>query len=59
MSIFHERRAPRANDVLSQLFKITGLTKFLGELLILAAFAAPVRAVIVLPGTMGMRGKRL
>jgi regulation of enolase protein 1 (concanavalin A-like superfamily) len=44
MSIFHERRAHRANDVLRWPFKITGLTRFLGGILILAALSAPVQA---------------
>jgi hypothetical protein len=59
MSIFHESGEPRANDVLSRLFKITGLTKFPGDLLILAAFATPIQAVAVLPGTAGMHRERL
>jgi len=44
MSIFHERRAQRANDVLRRPFKITGLTKFLGGLLILTALITSVQA---------------
>jgi hypothetical protein len=44
MSIFHERRAQRANDVLRWPFKITGLTKFLGGLLILTALITSVQA---------------
>jgi hypothetical protein len=59
MSIFHESRGPRANDVLSRLLKIIGRTKFPGNLLTLPAFATPVQAVAVLPGTTGMRGQRL
>ncbi|MGD0209117.1 MAG: fibronectin type III domain-containing protein [Verrucomicrobiota bacterium] len=44
MSIFHERRAQLANDVLRWPFKITGLTKFLGGLLILTALITSVQA---------------
>ena len=44
MSIIHERRAQRANDILRRPFKITGLTKFLGGLLILTALIASVQA---------------
>jgi hypothetical protein len=44
MNIIHERRAQRANDVLRRPFKITGLTKFLGSLLILAALSTTVQA---------------
>jgi hypothetical protein len=44
MNIIHERRARRANDVLRWPFKITGLTKFLGGLLILAALSTTVQA---------------
>jgi len=44
MSIIHERRARRANDVLRWPFKIAGLTKFLGCLLILAALSTTVQA---------------
>ena len=44
MSIFHERRAQRANDVLRWPFKITGLTKFLGGFLILTALITSVQA---------------
>jgi hypothetical protein len=44
MSIFHERRAQRVNDVLRWPFKTTGLTKFLGGLLILAALSTTVQA---------------
>jgi len=44
MSIFHERRAQCANDVLRWPFRITGLTKFLGGLLILAAPSTTVQA---------------
>ena len=44
MSIFHERRAQRANGILRWPFIITGLTKFLGGLLILAALSTIVQA---------------
>jgi len=44
MSIYHARRARRANDVLRWPFKITGLTKFLGGLLILTALIISVQA---------------
>jgi hypothetical protein len=44
MNIIHERRAQRANDVLGRPFKITGVTKFLGGLLILAALSTTVQA---------------
>ena len=44
MNIIHERRAQRANAVLRRPFKITGLTKFLGGLLILAALSTTVQA---------------
>jgi hypothetical protein len=44
MNIIHERRAQRANDFLRRPFKITGLTKFLGGLLILAALSTTVQA---------------
>jgi hypothetical protein len=44
MNIIHERRAQRANDVLRWPFKITGLTKFLGGLLILTALITSVQA---------------
>ena len=44
MSIYHARRARRANDVLRRPFKITGLTKFLGGFLILAALSTTVQA---------------
>ena len=44
MSIIHERRAQRANDILRWLFKNTGRTKFLGSLLILMALIASVQA---------------
>ena len=44
MSFFHELRTRRASDVLRRHFKITGLTMFLGGLLILAALSTTVRA---------------
>jgi hypothetical protein len=44
MNIIHERRAPRANNVLRRLFKITGLTTYLGDLLILAVLGTTVQA---------------
>ncbi len=44
MNIIHERRARRSNDVLRWPFKITGLTKFLGGLLILTALITSVQA---------------
>jgi len=44
MSIIHEHRAQLANGVLCRPFKITGLTKFLGGLLILAALSTTVQA---------------
>ena len=44
MNIIHERRAHRANNLLRWPFKITGLTKFLGSLLILAALSTTVQA---------------
>jgi hypothetical protein len=44
MSIFHERRAQRANDVLRWPFKTTGRMRFLGGLLILAALGTTVQA---------------
>jgi hypothetical protein len=44
MIIFDERRTQRANDVLRWPFKTTGLTKFLGGFLILAAFNTTVPA---------------
>ncbi len=44
MNIIHERRAQRANDILRWPFKITGPTKFLGGLLILAALSTTVQA---------------
>lgn len=44
MNIIHERRAQRSNAVLRWPFKITGLTKFLGGLLILAALSTTVQA---------------
>ena len=47
MNIIHERRAQCANDVLRWPFKITGLTKFLGGLLILAALSSTVQAASV------------
>jgi hypothetical protein len=42
MNIIHERRAQRANNVLRRPFKITGLTKVLGVLLILTALSTTV-----------------
>ena len=47
MNIIHERRAQHANAVLCRFFKITGLTKFLGGLLILAALGTAVQAANV------------
>jgi len=47
MNIIHERRVQRANDVLRRSFKITGLTKFLGGLLILTALITSVQAASV------------
>ena len=44
MNIIYDRRAQRANDGLRRPFKITGLTKFLGGLLILAALSTTVQA---------------
>jgi hypothetical protein len=44
MNIIHECRAQRANEVLCRPFKITGLTKFLGGLLILAALSTSAQA---------------
>ena len=44
MSIIHVRRVLRANDVLRWPFNITGLTKFLGGFLILAALGTTVQA---------------
>jgi hypothetical protein len=44
MNIIHERRARRASDVLRRPLKITGLTKFLGVLLILASLSQTVQA---------------
>jgi hypothetical protein len=44
MNIIYERRAQRANDGLRRPFIITGLKKFLGELLILAALSTTVQA---------------
>jgi hypothetical protein len=47
MNIIHERRAQRANDILRRPFRITGLTKFLGSLLILAVLSTTVQAASV------------
>ena len=47
MNIYHELKGHSPDAILRWPFKITGLTVFLGCLLILAAFAAPVRAVVV------------
>ncbi len=44
MNIIHEGRAQRANAVLLWPFKITGLTKFLRGLVILAALSTTVQA---------------
>jgi hypothetical protein len=44
MSIYHARRARRANDVLRWPFKITGRIRFLGGLLILAVLITSVQA---------------
>jgi hypothetical protein len=44
MSIFHERRERRTSDGLRRLLKITGLAKFLGVLLILAALITSIQA---------------
>ena len=42
MNIIHERRVQRVNDILRWPFKIAGLMKFLGGLLILAALSPTV-----------------
>ena len=47
MNIIHQHGAPCANKILRRPFKITGLTKFLGGLLILAALSPNVRAASV------------
>jgi hypothetical protein len=47
MNIMHERRMQCANDVLRRPFKATGLMKFLGGLLILAALGTTVQAASV------------
>ena len=44
MSIFHEHKTQRPNDVLRWPFKTTGLMRFLGGLLILAALGTTVQA---------------
>jgi hypothetical protein len=44
MSIYQKHTAQRANSVFSQFLKITGLTKFLGGLLILAASITSIQA---------------
>jgi hypothetical protein len=44
MNMIHEHRAQRANNILRRVFKITGLTTFLGGFLILAAFSPTVQA---------------
>jgi hypothetical protein len=44
MSIYHARRARRANDVLRWPFKVTGRMRFLGGLLILAVLITSVQA---------------
>src|ERR1700690_3386212 len=47
MTKIHKHRTPRANAVFRRLFKITGLTNFLGGLLILVAPASSVQAASV------------
>jgi hypothetical protein len=47
MNIIYKHRAKRAHDVLRRPLKITGLTKFLGGLLILAALGSTVQAASV------------
>ena len=47
MNIIYKRRAQRANDILRWSFKVTGLTKFLGGLLIVAALSPAVQAASV------------
>jgi hypothetical protein len=44
MNIIHRRKGRCANDVLRWPFKITGLTKFLGALLILIAVSTSIQA---------------
>jgi hypothetical protein len=44
MSIFHEHKTQRPNDVLRWPFKTTGLMRFLGGFLILAALGTTVQA---------------
>jgi len=51
MNIYHSLTVQSPNAESHWPFKITGLTMFLGCLLILAAFAPPVQAVVVQPGT--------
>ncbi|HMD55680.1 MAG TPA: fibronectin type III domain-containing protein [Phycisphaerae bacterium] len=51
MTIIHERGAQRVNDVLRQLLKITGLTKFLGGLLVFAAINVSVQANVIGPNS--------
>lgn len=46
MNLYHELKARSANAILRWPCKITGPTRLLGCLLILAAFAAPVQAAV-------------